>query len=158
MFDAVRGPSTHARSSRFEHVIQVLSFGTIVNGNAMTSASGVGHTVRSNGSGRAIEVVRLLVPNKVHRHHRTDQRFPSRHRAVHLASRVVAQGAVWRGQLHFWIHVEVGGKILARTRSRWPHCVPQLILRTWRFDTCTLLPYWRSTRWPAPPQCAPPSI
>ena len=32
--------------------LQVLSFGTTVNGNAMTS--GVGHTVRSNGFGRAI--------------------------------------------------------------------------------------------------------
>ena len=82
---------------------------TILNGNAMTSD--VGHTVRSNGFGRAICDVRLSVPNKVHRHPRIDQRFRSRHRAVHLASRV-AQGAVWRGQLHFWIrlHVEVGGK------------------------------------------------
>ena len=88
-------------------VVQVLSFGTIVNGNAMTS--GVGHTVRSNGFGRAICDVRLSVPNKVRRHPRIDQGFRSRHRAVHLASRV-AQGAVWRGQLHFWIHVEVGGK------------------------------------------------
>ena len=95
--------------NRFEHVIsvQVLSFGTIVNGNAMTSD--VGHTVRSNGFGRAICDVRLSVPSKVHRHPRIDQRFRSRHRAVHLASRV-AQRAVWRGQLHFWIHVEVGGK------------------------------------------------
>ena len=32
-----------------------------------------------------------------------------RHRAVHLTS-CVAQGSVWRGQLHPWIHVEVGGK------------------------------------------------
>ena len=38
--------------NRFVCGIQVLSFGTIVNGNAMTS--GVGHTVRSNGFGRAI--------------------------------------------------------------------------------------------------------
>jgi hypothetical protein len=76
-------------------------------GNAMTS--GVGHTVRSNGFGRAIWDVRLSVPNKVHRHPRIDQGFRSRHRAVHLASRV-AQGAVWRGKLHFWIHVEVGGE------------------------------------------------
>jgi hypothetical protein len=39
-------------SNLFVCTIQVLSFGTIVNGNAMTS--GVGHTVRSNGFGRAI--------------------------------------------------------------------------------------------------------
>ena len=78
MFDAVRGPSTHARSSRFEHVIQVLSFGTIVNGNSTRFA--VGQTVRFIG--RAIWDVRLFVPNKVHRHHRTDQGFPPRHRAV----------------------------------------------------------------------------
>ena len=71
--------------------------------------SGVGHTVRSNGFGRAIWDVRLFVPNKVHRHHCIDQGVLYRHRAVHLTSRV-AQGAVWRGQLHFWIHVEVGGK------------------------------------------------
>ena len=71
--------------------------------------SNVGHTVRSNGFGRAIWDVRLAVPNKVYMHPRIDQFFRSRHRAVHLTSRV-AQGAVWRGQLHFWIHVEVGGK------------------------------------------------
>ena len=47
------GPSHGAGSqNRFVCGIQVLSFGTIVNGNAMTS--GVGHTVRSNGFGRAI--------------------------------------------------------------------------------------------------------
>jgi len=80
---------------------------TILNGNAMTS--GVGHTVRSNGFGRAIWNVRLFVPNKVPRHHRIDQGFPPRHSAVHLTS-CVAQGSVWRGQLHPWIYVEVGGK------------------------------------------------
>jgi hypothetical protein len=43
---------TVSGGNRFVCGIQVLSFGTIVNGNAMTSD--VGHTVRSNGFGRAI--------------------------------------------------------------------------------------------------------
>ena len=91
-FDAVSGPGTCR---------------TILNGNSTRFA--VGQTVRFNGFCRAIWDVRLFVPSKVHRHHRIDQGFPPRHRAVHLTSRV-AQGSVWRGQLHPWIYVEVGGK------------------------------------------------
>ena len=48
--------------------------------------SGVGHTVRSNGFGRSIRDIRIFVPNKVHRHHRIDQRFRSRYRAVRWTS------------------------------------------------------------------------
>jgi hypothetical protein len=75
--------------------------------------SGVGHTVihcdiQQNWPCH-LGCATFLFQTKVHRHPRIDQGFRSRHRAVHLASRV-AQGAVWRGQLHFWIHVEVGGK------------------------------------------------
>jgi hypothetical protein len=48
-----KDPAPCRSSNRFVcGIIQVLSFGTFVNGNAM--ASGVGHTVRSNGFGRAI--------------------------------------------------------------------------------------------------------
>jgi hypothetical protein len=35
---------------------------------------------------------------------------------------------------------------LSWTESRRPNYVPQLIRRTWRFDTCTFLPCWGSTR------------
>jgi len=84
-----------------------LCFGTIVNGNSTRFA--VGHTLRSNEFGRAIWDVQHFVPNKVHKHHCIDQGFPPRHRAIHLTSRV-SQGSVWRGQLHPWIYVKVGGK------------------------------------------------
>jgi hypothetical protein len=43
MFEAVFETGHHARSqNRFDHTIQVLSFGTIVNGNAMTSGVDTG--------------------------------------------------------------------------------------------------------------------
>ena len=53
--------------------------------------------------------VRRFVPNKGHKHDRTAQGFLSRNRTFCFTSRVV-QRSVWRGQLQFWINVEVGGR------------------------------------------------